>query len=92
MLNLRFVSSMVKEDVRLLRAANNLFQSHPTTNELPIYDAGFDDRYIFVMTSENNLLLAAGSGLIDEVNRGMFRLTNVIVRQNYRGLGFGSLF
>lgn len=92
MLNLRFVSSMVKENDRLLQAANKLFRSNPTTNELPIWDACFDDRYIFAMTNENNLLLAAGSGLIDEVNRGMFRLTNVIVQQNYRGMGLGSLF
>lgn len=82
----------IESDPLLIERIGKIFASHPVTTGFALHDERVRDHCFFVIIDTNENVFAAASGCIDEVDPRMFKLLNLIVRDDHQGFGLGSWF
>ncbi|RUO37774.1 hypothetical protein CWE13_07470 [Aliidiomarina shirensis] len=93
-IKLQFQPVTLAKDTKTIEQVGQLFMTHPATNRFEISDlkSKLNAKYFYVITGDNNALIAAASACVDESNSAVFKILNFIVSARYRGLGIGAWF
>lgn len=82
----------IEKEPLLIERIGKIFAGHSATTGFSLNDERIREHFFFVIVDTDENVFAAASGCIDEVDPRIFKLLNLIVRDDHRGIGLGSWF